>query len=58
MISFDSSIGGGMEAVLNAAEDMYLSKGDNGEFGGTLPFEDVVVLLSDPSDITDFASLP
>lgn len=58
MISFDSSIGGGMEAVLNAAEDMYLSKGDNGEFGGTLPFEDVVVLLSDPSDITDFASSP
>jgi hypothetical protein len=58
MISFDSSIDGGMDAVLNAAADMYLSKGDNGECGGMLPLEDAVALLSDPSDIIDFVSSP
>jgi hypothetical protein len=58
MISFDSSIDGGMAAVFNAAADMYLSKGDNGECGGMLPLEDVVALLSDPSDIIDFVSSP
>ena len=58
MISFDSSIDGGMDAVLNAAADMYLSKGDNGECGGMLPLEDAVALLYDPSDIIDFVSSP
>lgn len=58
MISFDSSIDGGMDAVLNAAANMYLSKGDNGECGGMLPLEDAVALLSDPSDIIDFVSSP
>ena len=58
MISFDSSIDGGMAAVFNAAADMYLSKGDNGECGGMLPLEDAVALLSDPSDIIDFVSSP
>jgi len=58
MISFDSSIDGGMDAVFNAAADMYLSKGDNGECGGMLPLEDAVALLSDPSDIIDFVSSP
>ena len=63
MISFDSSIGGGIEATpdeeflfLNVG--IYLSKGDNGEFGGMLPFDEVVVLLSDPIDVIDLASSP
>ena len=55
MISFDSSIGGGIEAppddefFLFLNMGIYLSKGDNGEFGGMLPFDEVVVLLSIPS---------
>ena len=63
MISFDSSIGGGIEAppdeeFLFLNMGIYLSKGDNGEFGGMLPFDEVVVLLSDPIDVIDLASSP